>query len=207
MFLFVQHNNEWHFAAIWKLSLLIITINSVCSQQIFQSLIVVSTPGTRFVPVNEPAQLLSKIFTDSFAACTTACNNNPPCRVFDYSVAAPGECRMFEGDTTTVGSIVSSSSSQSLAGAVQLSVDLFVAYGLPCSIHCYQSRYLICGSDSMCQCMPHTYWDKSISMCIPQLPVLGAPCQSNMNMCREDLNYTCLPINKCGCKLHRYRSL
>ncbi|CAF4042779.1 unnamed protein product, partial [Adineta steineri] len=42
------------------------------------------------------------------------------------------------------------------------------------------------------------YWNASISMCIPQSPILGASCQQNMSMCREDLNYTCLQFNQCG---------
>ncbi|CAF1416071.1 unnamed protein product [Adineta ricciae] len=31
-----------------------------------------------------------------------------------------------------------------------------------------------------------------------QSPILGSPCQQNMSMCREDINYTCLRFNQCG---------
>jgi hypothetical protein len=38
--------------------------------------------------------------------------------------------------------------------------------------------------------MPHTYWNALSGMCLAQSPILGAACEQDMKMCREDLNYT-----------------
>lgn len=200
MFLFFFHHQRLFLIALWQFILLIWLVHPVCSQAFFQSAMVFSHPGKQFVPVNAPAQLLSTCFTNSIKQCAVACNNNPQCRIFDYSASLPQQCRLFEGDTTTLGSISSSSSAQSNVGIVKISASLFAEYGLPCSSYCEQSRYLTCGNNSTCQCMTHTYWDQSISMCVPQSPVLGASCQPNMNMCREDLNFTCLQFKQCGRK-------
>ena len=88
-----------------------------------------------------------------------------------------------------------------MVGTIQVTPDLFTAYGQSCaSSPCPQTRYLQCGSDLTCGCITHTYWDSSQGMCLPQSPVLGAACQIGMNMCRKDLNYTCLQFNQCGRK-------
>ncbi len=70
-------------------------------------------------------------------------NKNILCRVFDYSVNQPQECRLFEGDIDTLGSIISSSSPSSMVGTVKFFSDLFAAYGQSCALSlCPQNRYL-----------------------------------------------------------------
>ena len=199
----VLHKNRSHsFFTSWQWLFLLLTINRTYSQQIFTAQIILSNPGTQFVPVNMAAQLVSTTLTNSVKNCAMLCMNNVMCRVYDYEVSLPKQCRLFEGDTNTLGQIVSSSSPQALVGAIYLSSNLFAEYGSQCSSFCYHSRYLQCGCNFTCECMPHTYWDTSVSMCVPQSPILGTSCQQNMSMCREDLNYTCLQFNQCGRKLH-----
>ena len=187
-------NNPWQ---CW-LILMILFSGSTDGQIRFKSRIIYSGQGNQFSPSNMVGQLLSTSMTTSLRMCAIACNANVLCRVFDFGVGLSQQCRLFEGDPMTMGSIISSSSPDSTVGVVQISADLFVGYGLPCSSFCQQNRYLICGSNSTCQCMANTYWDGS--MCVPQTPVLGAPCQQNMSTCRQDLNYTCLRFNQCGRK-------
>jgi hypothetical protein len=102
------------------MSILIMTIDPTFSQQPFQSRSIFSPKGTQFVPVNEPAQLLSTINTSSLKTCAIKCNENILCRIFDYGVSALQQCRLFEGDPYISGSIVLSSSSQSTVGVVQI---------------------------------------------------------------------------------------
>ena len=203
MFLSLNFRSGQVFAAVWQFSIFMFNITPTYHQDIFESVIVSSNPGIQFVPINEPAQLISTIFTKSFKTCAIACNTNVLCRVFDYGVNASQQCRLFEGNTDTLGSIVLSSSVLSKVGTIQFSAHLFDAYSLPCSSFCQENRYLTCGNNSRCQCMPHTYWNPATSTCDPEIPVLGASCQSNLSMCREDLNYTCLPFKQCGRELHR----
>jgi hypothetical protein len=199
-------NNNWRTSVdIWQYWLImILVLDPTHSQELLQSQIVFVSRGTQFSPMSTPAQLLSTQFTASLKMCATACNMNVLCRILDFGVILPQQCRLFEGDVTTMGTIISSPSFNSRVGIVQLTADLFVEYGLPCSSVCQQSRYLTCISNSTCQCMPHTYWNGSI--CAAQTPVLGATCQQNMSMCREDLNYTCLQFNQCGRKLYLLHS-
>ena len=175
--------------------------NSTHSQEFLKSRMVYVGKGTQYSPANMAAQLLSTTSTVSPKMCAIACNTNVLCRIFDFGVNLPQQCRLFEGDTTTMGTIISSSSSSSnsTVGIVQLTPNLFTGYGLACLSACQQSRYLTCSNNSTCHCMPHNYWNGS--MCVAQSTVLGAPCQQNMSMCREDINYTCLPMNQCGRKL------
>ncbi|CAF0849455.1 unnamed protein product [Adineta steineri] len=197
MFHYIFYNYCSFLTTVW-LWFLFLIIKQTYSQEIFASKTILSSQGTQYIPVNMPAQLISITNTDSIKKCSILCNSNVLCRVFDYAVSSPKQCRLFEGDTNKLGQISSSSSSQSQVGTLQFSARLFVEYGSPCISTCNQIRYLRCGSNSTCECMPHTYWNASISMCIPQSPILGASCQQNMSMCREDLNYTCLQFNQCG---------
>ena len=191
-----------HHAYVWFI--IFLTIYTSNSQQIFIAQIILSNPGTQFIPVNMAAQLILTAFTDSAKKCAMLCTTNILCRVYDYEVSIAKECRLFEGDTKKLGQIVSSSSAQSIAGTVRLSPDLFAEYGKPCISFCFHSRYLQCGNNLTCECMPHTYWNATASICMPQSPILGAPCQQNITMCRQDLSYTCLQFNQCGRKLHSY---
>ncbi|CAF1118637.1 unnamed protein product [Adineta steineri] len=197
MFIYPFYNYCSFLTTVW-LWFLFLIIKQTYSQEIFASKTILSSQGTQYIPVNMPAQLISITNTDSIKKCSILCNSNVLCRVFDYAVSSSKQCRLFEGDTNKLGQIVSSSSSQSQVGILELSARLFTEYGSPCISTCNHIRYLRCGSNSTCECMPHTYWNASISMCIPQLPILGASCQRNMSMCREDLNYTCLQFNQCG---------
>jgi hypothetical protein len=205
MFIFLHNNRSNFFHTIWQwVLLLLLTLNLTYSQEIFTAQIVLSNPGNEYMPVKMSAQLVSTILANSVKKCAELCTANILCRVYDYGVSVSNQCRLFEGDTNTLGQIVSSSSPQSIVGTIQLSSALFAEYGSPCISFCYHSRYLQCGTSFTCECMPHTYWNASISMCVPQSPILGSPCQLNLNMCREDLNYTCLQFYQCGRKLHEY---
>ncbi|CAF3895899.1 unnamed protein product [Adineta steineri] len=197
MFFYPFYNYCSFLTTIW-LWFLFLIIKQTYSQEIFASQTILSSQGTQYIPANMPAQLISITNTDSIKKCSILCNNNVLCRIFDYGVSSSKQCRLFEGDTNKLGQIVSSSSSQAQVGTLQISARLFAEYGSPCISTCNQIRYLRCGSNSTCECMPHTYWNPSISMCIPQSPILGASCQQNMSMCRQDLNYTCLQFNQCG---------
>ena len=193
-------NNNCHITGtIWRYWLiLVVCLDSTYSQELFKSRIIFSNTGTQFFPVNIPAQFLAAKITSSLRMCAIACNTNVLCRIFDFGANVLQQCRLFEGDVMTMGAIISSPLAHSRVGIVQISANLFVGHGLPCSSVCPQSRYLTC-RNSTCQCMPHTYWNGSI--CAAQTPMLGAPCQQNMSICREDLNYTCLQFNQCGRKL------
>jgi hypothetical protein len=201
-----MYNRCEFFNTVWGWVLLLLLVRLSYTQEIFTARIVSSNPGTQFIPVIMPAQLISTMLTDSFKKCSILCTSNILCRVFDYQASVPKQCRLFEGDTNTLGQIASSSFSQSNVGIVQFSPALFAEYGSACSFSCPHSRYLQCSINFTCECMPHTYWNASVSMCVPQSPILGAPCQQNMSMCREDINYTCLQFNQCGRKFHEYFS-
>ncbi|CAF1303098.1 unnamed protein product [Adineta ricciae] len=190
-----QRNNGQLVVFIW--SLLTLVIDSTHSDQISQSYIVYYSNGTQYSPVNPAAQLLSTTTRNSLKLCAVACNQNRLCRIFDYDVSALDQCRLFEGDIDTVGSIIAVPS-QSRVGVVKISAAVFSQYGLSCQTSCYETRYLTCSTNSTCECVPHTYWNISTSICAPQLPVIGASCQQNRSMCREDFGYTCLPSNQCG---------
>ncbi len=75
--------------------------------------------------------------------------------------------------------------------------SLFTQYGQSCSSVCMETRYLICNDNSICECMPHTYWDASVGMCLAQMTISGAPCDTSMNICREDLKLQCSPLDLC----------
>ena len=179
--------------------LFLIMLRPLHTQYIYQSLTVMSNQGYQYLSVIPAAQLISSTMVNSAKHCATACNQNTLCYVFDFSANIFQQCRLFEGDTDTLGTIILSSRSDSIVGSIQITPSLFTQYGQSCSSSCDQSRYLTCIS-STCRCPPHTYWDSSSGICRAQTPILGAACQQGMNMCREDLNYTCLQFNQCGRK-------
>ena len=185
---------------IWYYYMVILIHHPSYSQNIYQSTIAVSDQGKKYLPINAFAQLISESFFNSWKSCFAACNSNTLCRIFYYEAVQAKQCRLFEGDIGTLGSIVASTISTSKVGTIRITASLFTQYNQPCSSVCKESRYLICDSNSTCQCMPHTYWNPSVQMCLPQSPIRGASCQQNLNMCREDLNYTCLQFNQCGRK-------
>lgn len=161
----------------------------------WQSSTNLSSSGFQFSSVDEQALLLSINTANSMFSCTRLCHSNGRCRIFDYD-GQSHSCRLFEGNITTMGSIVASSSSQSRVGSIKLHPDQFVNRGLACSF-CQGSRYLTC-TNNTCQCQPHTYFDGSI--CQSQ-KLLGGDC-GNTTECRSDLNYTCLSRQQCGRKYY-----
>jgi len=185
----------------WYYYFLIIFFAPTHAQYVSQSLVVLSNNGKQFLPVEASVQLISSRVRNSVRECFDACNANILCRIFDYGAIVSQQCRLFEGELDTLGSIVPSMMSDSIFSTIQLTPSLFTEYGLPYSSSCLEHRYLTCSSNLTCQCPPHTYWNPSIAMCLVQSPILGAPCQQNMGMCREDLNCTCLQFNQYGRKL------
>ncbi|CAF1136835.1 unnamed protein product [Adineta ricciae] len=181
----------------WSYFYLILLINLVCSQDVYQSKFTLSIPGTLYEPANKDAQYIISVFVSSFMQCAIQCNWNSKCRVFDYGAMQSNECRLFEGDIGVLGSIGMSSTPDSNGGLVQLDPSLFAQYGQTCSSACTESRYLQCNNGFVCDCMPHTYWDTYWKMCLPQMTVAGAWCQFSANMCREDLNLTCSAMGQC----------
>ena len=144
---------------IWSYFYLILIVNLVRSQDIYQSIFLLSIPGTQYEPANKDAQYIISVSVSSFMQCAIQCNWNSKCRVFDYGAMQSNECRLFEGDIGVLGSIGMSSRPDSNGGLVQLDPSLFTQYGQTCSSACAESRYLQCNNDSVCNCMPHTYWD------------------------------------------------
>ncbi|CAF1233147.1 unnamed protein product [Adineta ricciae] len=157
----------------------------------YQSLFNISDLGQQFSPVNQQALLLSNISADSSSTCRQACHANIYCWIYDYD-GLTKQCRLFEGDVSTMGIISASSSPLSTVGQIQLNKELFASSGLSCSF-CAKSRYLTC-VNSTCQCLARTYFDGS--MCRSQ-KLLSTQCTSETD-CRNDLNLTCLSRKQCG---------
>ncbi|UJR20079.1 hypothetical protein I4U23_023211 [Adineta vaga] len=160
-------------------------------QMIWQSKTKISDAGFKFSPIDEQSLFLFQYTASSLITCTTICHSTTRCRIFDYDDQTH-QCRLFEGDLTTMGSIIVSSSSQSRVGSIQMSGQQFLNVGQPCSF-CQGNTYLIC-LNTTCQCPLHTYFDGII--CRSQR-LLGATCNTSRE-CRTDLNYTCLPRQQCG---------
>ena len=178
----------------FNMAITLILLPTISSQSIYQSLIDLSHLGRQYSPSNPAAQFLTAIYVSTFGACAVACNNNPLCQVFDYNALDRQQCRLFEGDLQLMGSVIDASFADSQVGSVQLQASLFAQHEQPCSIECQESRYLACGSAMTCECLGHNYWDLTNQMCLPKVTVVGGSCQSGLNMCREDLNYTCSTI-------------
>ncbi|CAF1093282.1 unnamed protein product [Adineta ricciae] len=171
-------------------------VNLVNSQTFSQSRFDYLSPGKQFLPANFSAQLISTLSTNSLRRCAIACHMQSLCRIFDYEVYLLQQCRLFEGDLTTMGSAISSPSANSRVGVLQTTSTLFAAHGLSCPSQCEHSRYLTCKNDSTCECFPHHYWDSS--MCLPQSSVVGSPCNQSKSMCRQDIQLFCLRLDQCG---------
>ncbi|CAF0873571.1 unnamed protein product [Adineta steineri] len=158
----------------------------------WESLVTFSSYGFEFSPIDEQALFILESNVNSIMSCVQTCHSNTQCRIFDFDDQLH-RCRIFEGDITTMGSVVTSSLSvRSIVGTIELQPDNFVNRGQPCS-YCQESRYLTC-INVTCQCQSHTFFDGSI--CQSQ-KLLGAECIDSTE-CRYDLNYTCLPRQQCG---------
>ncbi len=157
----------------------------------WQSLTEFSSNGFEFSPIDEQALLLLESNASSIMSCALTCHSTAQCRIYDFD-AQSHRCRIFEGDITTMGTVIASASSLSRVGSIELRPEQFADQGQPC-FFCQGSRYLTC-SNATCQCEPHTYFDGS--MCQSQ-KLLGFECNMSTE-CRSDLNYTCLPYQQCG---------
>jgi hypothetical protein len=173
----------------------VINLPLIQNPSIYQALIKLSDNGFQFQPVNYAAQiLLTSLITGKnlLKSCSTLCNENILCQIFDINAVVPNQCRTFQGDIIIHGNITSSTTSNAQVGYILYTSDLFVNYGQSCSSNSPENRYLICRTNFTWECPQNTYWDQSVSVCLAQSSLLGSTCQQNLNMCREDLNYTCL---------------
>ncbi|CAF1200711.1 unnamed protein product [Rotaria sordida] len=157
----------------------------------WQSSANLSSKGFEFSPIDEQALLLFDIIAKSLISCVKICHSTVPCYIFDFDDQSH-RCRIFEGNITTMGSIVASSSSQSRVGSIKLYPEQFTNLGQSCSF-CQRSKYLTCINNT-CLCPAHTYFNGLI--CQSQ-KLLGANCTID-GECRLDLNYICLPRQQCG---------
>ncbi len=173
---------------------ILLLINSVHSQNVFNALMTLTTTGHEFQPINMSVQLLNTIYVSTYLRCAEACAQTGGCRTFDYDSSLLGRCRLFEADLTT-GQIISSSSSTSIVGSILITNNMFASFGYtPCSTNCGNSPYLSCNINNTCQCEGHTYWNGKT--CDLQ-KFTGASCSVN-NECRVDLNLSCLQFFECG---------
>lgn len=169
---------------MWKWFFIVLWMNtSSSSNTLMQSHTIWGSSNEEYQPSHPSILILQAASVESLSRCTTLCHSNPRCRIMDYDHSSK-QCRLFQGDLTT-GQIVSSSSSTSRVGAIQLSAEQYSSYNQSCD-HCENNRELLC-QNQLCQCPPETLWNGS--MCRPQL-FLGANC-SRTEMCRQALNYTC----------------
>jgi len=138
-----------------------------------QALIQLSNDGFQFLPVNSAAQPLSTFIGGSnlFGYCTLSCNQNILCRTFDINGEVPNQCRLFQGDRHTQGSIVPSLVSNARVGGIQYSSDLFLNYGQSCSSNPTENRYLVCGNTVTWECPPNAYWNPASGTCLAQFPL------------------------------------
>lgn len=152
----------------------------------------VSNIGYSFQSESAMALLLSEATCNSFVDCAQICHKNMLCRIFNYDHQLK-ICRLFEGDSKTMGAVYPDYGSISLQTAsIELAPNLFNAYGEACSA-CDNSRYLMC-TNNQCSCPPKTYFHGNICR---SCKLLGSHC-INENECRNDLNYTCLGRQQCG---------
>ena len=159
----------------------------------WQSSTLISDNGLEFVPIDEESIFLFEINVDSISSCGHQCHSNVHCRIFNYN-DEDHRCRLFQGDITLMGSIVSSSSSHSYVGSIQLRSEHFIDRGRSCS-YCENSRYLTCINNT-CQCQSNTFFNGYLCQ---SKNLLGFKC-ANETECRLDRNYTCLPRKQCGRK-------
>lgn len=159
----------------------------------WQTFIDFSGSGYEFSPKDMVALFLESISVNSTGLCAEKCHSMPLCRTFDFDPISC-RCRIFQGDSDSTGSIISSFSSQSVVGSIAFNPAQFISYRQSCSF-CQGSRYLQC-INKTCQCQSNTYFDGSI--CRSQ-KLLGGTC-INTTDCRIDRNYSCLPRQQCGRK-------
>lgn len=150
-----------------------------------------------FVPIVEEVLFLYEKTANSISNCIQIYHSTLLCRIFNFYIQSH-RCRMYQGDINTMGSIVISSSSQSIVGSISLTTELFTNRQSFCSF-CQDNRYLTC-INSICQCHSYTFFDGKI--CQSQ-KLLGAQCQNDIE-CRNDRNLTCLYNIQCDCKYNLF---
>jgi hypothetical protein len=185
----IKHRIMFGFLSTLLLILVFEPIRAIPSE--WQSSINISSPGLLFSPLDQQALFLAGVDVSSLFLCAQQCHCTGPCRIFDYD-SHSSRCRLYQGDFTTMGQVISSASPWSRVGWKKILPEQFLSIGQPCST-CPGSRYLRCTNDSW-QCHWYTYFDGSI--CQSQ-KLLGQPCQ-NTSECRSDLKYTCLSTMQCG---------
>jgi hypothetical protein len=172
--------------------LLIVFINNVCSQMSGVTFNF-SNGGTQFLPAYS-VQLLDTltIVNKPYAVnCAFACIMQLPyCHTIEFD-STTLQCRLFEADLR-YGQIIPSTSSSVSVGMINLVPELFTGRNQSCS-ECVGNRFLTCINNT-CQCALNTYFDGSLCQ-LQQFT--SADCSSN-DMCRIDLNLTCLQFFECG---------
>ena len=153
-----------------------------------------SSPGLLFSPIDLSALFLLSNTLPSLLSCACLCHSNGQCHIFDYDPQSR-QCRLFQGDIATMGSLTMSPSLQSRVGSMKIDASQFLSFGQACS-SCVGSRYLRC-VNSTCQCPMNTFFDGLI--CQSQ-KLMGDRCGNNSE-CRSDLNHTCQLSMKCGGKM------
>ncbi|CAF3800152.1 unnamed protein product [Rotaria sordida] len=167
------------------LLIILIIINVLPIDSIYQSYMKLTSTGLEYTP-NNTIQLLATEIIQTKILCSEACNQLSSCRIFDYDLISK-RCRLFEGDSTT-GSIISSSSSTSIVGIVQIFSTLYSSIHNQSCQACQENRYEICFTNiNKCQCPANTYWNGSV--CALQL-FENDTC-TQRDACRSNLNLTC----------------
>lgn len=150
----------------------------------------ISSLGYEFIPADTSYPPLLTLTIKKLLYCHAECNKHMNCRTFDYD-ASTKQCRLWDVDSITTGSIVlSSSKPQSSVGSIRLLPSIYANMHNQSCDRCDLSRYEICDTNtSRCQCPPKTFWNGSI--CLAQL-LYNQTCSSD-DVCRSDLNLTCQP--------------
>ncbi|CAF1554321.1 unnamed protein product [Rotaria magnacalcarata] len=87
---------------------------SSSTHAIYSSTLSLSLQGYEFQP-QYGVQLVFNETAQSLILCSTACNQNPSCRIFDYD-SSSHRCRLFEADLTN-GAIIAAASQTSIVGS------------------------------------------------------------------------------------------
>jgi hypothetical protein len=152
-----------------------------------------SSKGMQFVGINS-VQYLRNITSSSLKSCAIQCLMTLPyCHTFEFHESTQ-ECRLIEGDLTTGNITLPTTSPDSIVGTIDLMPELFKTHGQACSF-CIDNIFLKCINNT-CQCASNSYFDSSVCQ-LQQFT--GVECNSS-DMCRNDLNLTCLQFFKCGRK-------
>ena len=148
--------------------ILLVIFGQAMSKQslLFESSVRLTASGTEFQPNHPMEWLVTVPSLPSALHRAQQCNQNRPCRTFDYDRVS-GVCRLFEGEFSTGTIMTNGTSSPSRIGYMVYTADLFASYNQTCD-QCSEAsnRYLQC-LNNVCQCLPNTYWDGQ--MCLNQL--------------------------------------